>query len=181
MSRLCKHCNSPEDDHPFRHPFEPKLFNMPTVTKKTNWDLRFINLAGHFAGWSKDPSTQVGAVIVDDKRRVLAHGYNGFPRGVEDSPERYEDREQKYPRAVHAEMNAILNTGTPWQLEGAVLYSTMTPCCECAKAIIQVGIKRVMIPIQRAAVTEAGKRWEKSFDVTYSMFKEAGVEILQVY
>ena len=74
-----------------------------------NWDKRFLDLAEHVAGWSKDPSTQVGCVIVNDKRVVVGLGYNGFPRGVEDTPERLNDRPTKYLMVQHAEVNAILN------------------------------------------------------------------------
>jgi len=139
------------------------------------WDRRFLLLATHVSSWSKDPSTQVGCVIVDENRRVVAMGYNGFPRAVNDTPERYADRDQKYPRIVHAEMNAILNTGTPMALEDCVLYCSLPPCCECAKAIIQVGIYRVVLP--RSTDAETAKRWEQSMEVTMDMFLEAGVEV----
>ena len=75
----------------------------------TKWDLRFLKLAHHVGQWSKDPSTKVGAVIVDAQRRVLGIGYNGFPRGVDDSPGRYHDRPTKLDMVVHAETNAIMN------------------------------------------------------------------------
>lgn len=139
------------------------------------WDQRFIKLAQHFASWSKDPSTKVGAVIVNDERQVLGHGYNGFPRGVDDCPERYADRKQKYPRVVHAEMNAILNTGVPMALKGAWLYVTLFPCCECAKAVIQTGITKVFVPIQAA-----NDRWSESHRFSEDMLREAGVELIQV-
>lgn len=134
------------------------------------WDERFLALAEHVAEWSKDPSTKVGAVIVDEQRRILSMGYNGFPRGVDDSPERYADRPTKYAHVVHAELNAILNTGVPMALDDATLYVTHQPCTECAKAIIQSGIGRVVVP-------DAGgiDRWGDSQMVAWAMLEEAGV------
>ncbi len=117
------------------------------------WDCRFLELAKHVAQWSKDPSTQVGAVIVDDLRRIVSVGYNGFPRGVVDSAERYEDRKQKYALVVHAEANAILS---PQQsVRGCTLYATLHPCEECAKLVVQAGLTRVVIP---TGTTEARRQ-----------------------
>ena len=141
---------------------------------QTSWDKRFIELAHLVATWSKDPSTKVGSVIVDDKRRVLAMGYNGFPRGVTDSEERYGDRDEKYPRVVHAELNAILNATR--RIEGCSLYCTMHPCAECAKAIIQVGIRDVYVPIESVPT-----RWSESLLVSGSMLVEAGVRVHRVH
>jgi dCMP deaminase len=78
------------------------------MKKKHIWDLRFLTLAKTVSTWSKDPSTKVGAVIVDKNRRVVSLGYNGFPKGVKDTIEKLEDREQKYKHMVHAERNAML-------------------------------------------------------------------------
>ena len=74
-----------------------------------SWDQRFLDLAEHIAQWSKDPRTKVGAVIVDEKKRVVSVGYNGFPRGVDDNPDRYEDRTAKLLFVAHAERNALDN------------------------------------------------------------------------
>ena len=108
------------------------------------WDQRFFALAQHIATWSKDPSTQVGAVIVDSQRRVLGLGYNGFPRGVEDLPERLSDKPTKYKLVVHAEANAILNAGV--SLDNCVLFATKSPCSDCVKLLIQAGIVGVVSP-----------------------------------
>ncbi len=123
------------------------------------------------ASWSKDPSTKIGAIAVGKKGQLLAQGYNGFPRGVEDCPNKYKDRVLKYDYIVHAEENAIYNACTNGvSLEGASMYVTGLPTCHrCAKAIIQVGIKRVFI---RAKVPE---RWIDSWALTQSLFREAGV------
>ncbi len=110
------------------------------------WDNRYLSLAKEVATWSKDPSTQVGAVTVGAKKEVLSQGFNGFPRGIKDTDERYNHRETKYKFVVHAEMNAIYNaTYSGTSLDGATLYIYGLPICsECAKGIIQVGIKKVV-------------------------------------
>ena len=175
--RHCKTCGNAEDEHPYRHPFKPERYPAtpkdPTAQK---WDGRFMEMAHLTASWSKDPSTKVGCVIVDTMRTVVALGYNGFPRGVDDSPERYADREQKYPRVVHSELNAILNANGP--VRGCVLYCTFPPCCECAKAIIQSGINRVVIPLKMEEEEEA--RWTDSVGVAFGMFEEAGIQVSAV-
>lgn len=133
-----------------------------------HWDDRFMALAQHLAGWSKDPSTQVGAVIVDDNRRVRGMGYNGFPRGVNDDRARYRNRDVKYPRVVHAELNAVLEAGS--ECEGATLYIwPLFSCNECAKAVIQSGIKRVVAP------KPAEDRWMSAYDIALEMYREASV------
>jgi len=140
------------------------------------WDERFMRLAAHVAQWSKDPSTKVGAVIVDSKRRVIAMGYNGFPRGVDDSPERYADREVKYAHVVHAELNAILNALGP--VEGCTLYTTLEPCTGCAKAIIQSGISRVVLPDRtEQPIDEVRRRWGKDQEIAYEMMDEALLDV----
>lgn len=133
------------------------------------WDRRFLDLAEHISKWSKDPSTQVGAVIVDNKRRIVGLGYNGFPAGVEDTEERYFDREVKYSMVVHAEVNAILNAVR--EVKDCSLYvSPLFTCNECAKLIIQSGISRVV------AIDERTDRWNSKHEVSKKMFSEAGVE-----
>jgi dCMP deaminase len=141
---------------------------------KTHKD--FLTLAKFWAELkSKDPSTKVAAVIADDKKRIVGMGYNGFPRGVEDNPERYHDREIKYKYVVHAEVNAILNAVK--SVEGCTLYCYPLPTCsECAKVIIQSGIKRVVFPKD----SNVDKNWTESFNFAYQMYSEAGVEVLYV-
>jgi len=140
------------------------------------WDERFMQLARHVAMWSKDPSTKVGAVIVDEKRRVVSLGYNGFPRGVDDSPERYADRPTKYAHVVHAELNAILNA--PRGVEGCTLYVTLEPCTTCAKAIIQSGVRRVVLPDRTGeSNTEVLKRWGDDQKTAYNMMDEALLDV----
>ena len=139
------------------------------------WDQRYLALAKEVSTWSKDPSTQVGAVTVGSKKEVLSQGFNGFPRSIKDSDERYNDRETKYKLVVHAEMNAIYNaTYSGTSLDGATLYVYGLPICsECAKGIIQVGIKKVVVEKSKEL-----DNWNESVQLSKKMFDEAGVELI---
>ena len=134
----------------------------------SKWSTRFMALAEHVATWSKDPSTQVGCVIVDKQNRIVSLGFNGFPRGVKDIADRYTDRDTKYKFVAHAERNALDNA--PLSVEGCTLYSPLLPCNECAKSIIQKGITRVV-----SYDPGDDDRPHLHWDVTKMMFKEAGV------
>ena len=140
----------------------------------SNWHQRFIDLAQLVASWSKDPSTKVGAVLVDAKHRVLGMGYNGFPRGIEDTPERLLDRPTKYALVVHAEANALLNSA-PFELDDAQMYCTHMPCTGCAKLIIQAGVRTVFVPRESHVDT-----WREDQEKAMEMFREAGVDVLRV-
>lgn len=136
----------------------------------SKWDKRFLELAEHIAQWSKDPSTKVGAVIVDDQRRIISTGYNGFARGVRDIDERLTNRDQKLDMIVHGEINAIVFAREP--LCGTTLYTwPFMPCSRCAAIVIQAGIKTVCAPYCDTV------RWQKSFELTKEMFAEASVEL----
>ncbi|MDG2395081.1 dCMP deaminase family protein [Candidatus Thioglobus sp.] len=139
------------------------------------WDQRYLALAKEVSTWSKDPSTQVGAVTVGSKKEVLSQGFNGFPRGINDSDERYNDRDTKYKLVVHAEMNAIYNaTYSGTSLDGATLYVYGLPICsECAKGIIQVGIKKVVVEKSKEL-----DNWNESVQLSKAMFDEANVELI---
>lgn len=133
------------------------------------WDLRFLELAKLVGSWSKDPSTQVGAVIVDENNRIVSVGYNGFPQGIIDD-ERLQNREIKYKVIVHGEINAILFANK--SVHGCTLYTIpFEPCPRCAGLIIQSGIKRVVAPINTNA------RWEEDFQISRKLFQEAGILI----
>ena len=109
------------------------------------WDIRFLDLAKHISIWSKDPSTKVGAVIFDSDKRIVSIGYNGFPKGVCDDPQRYDDRDIKYRMVVHAEANAILKVAKSTNnAHGSTLYITLSPCKDCCKLILQSGITRMV-------------------------------------
>jgi len=138
--------------------------------------LAFVRVARALATLSKDPSTKVGAVIVGPDLEIRAVGYNGFPRGVVDDPERYENRDLKYDFITHAEMNAICNaaragTGTK---DCSLVVTSLYPCGECAKAIIQAGIKTIYAPAQ-----QANGRWDDSLTTAEVMFQEAGIEVVR--
>ena len=152
------------------------MFMKVTLILSNKWDIRFLEMAKLVASWSKDPSTKVGTIAVRN-RTVIAQGYNGFPRGVIDSPDRYTDRVLKYKYVVHAEQNLIYNaTYNGVSLDGAVLYVVGLPICsECAKAIIQVGIRQVVMPDQ-----EVPEHWSESWNFTQSLFRESGVEWMMV-
>lgn len=112
-----------------------------------NWDEYFMGMALLSACRSKDPATKVGAVIVDDNNKVVSIGYNGMPRGLDETKlswNRGEGLDSKYLYVCHAEFNAILNTRNGAALNGCKLYVTLFPCNECSKAIIQTGIKEVV-------------------------------------
>lgn len=143
---------------------------------KEIWKKRFLALARTYSSWSKDPSTKVGAVIVGEDKEVISTGYNGFPRGVIDSQERLEHRETKYQYIVHAEQNAIFNASlTGSKLKGSSLFVWGLPICnECAKGIIQTGIKKVYI---HKSAFEKNPVWNERWGMTAKMFLEAGVEI----
>jgi dCMP deaminase len=137
------------------------------------WKVRYLKLAHEVSKWSKDPSLQIGAVAVGDKGQLLSQGYNGFPRGIADNVDRLMDRETKYKYVVHAEMNVIYNAsynGT--SLDGSTLFVWGLPVCsECAKGIIQVGIKNVVMPAQ-----DIPERWADSWAFTQHLFAEGGVK-----
>ena len=143
------------------------------------WYKRYMDLAEQVSTWSKDPNTKVGAVIVGSKGQILTQGYNGFPRGIKDTAKRLDDRDTKLKLVVHAEMNAIFNaTYSGVSLDGATLYVYGLPICsECAKGIIQVGIKKVVIV---SKFIEARPHWNESWKMSAEMFREAGVLIFEV-
>lgn len=125
---------------------------------------------------SKDPSTQVGALIVSDNNRIRTAGFNGFPSRIEDLPERLHNREVKYSLIIHAEMNAILQAAEEGiQVKDCRMYCTLLPCNQCAIAITQVGIKEVITPAPK--LDPSYDRWEESFRQTLEIFREAGVTV----
>jgi dCMP deaminase len=135
------------------------------------WDLRFLRAAEEVATWSKDPSTKVGCVIVNpETQRRTGEGFNGFPRFLSDAPELYADREVKYSRTLHAELNAVLFAE---QTEGCTAYVTHPCCTNCALVLIQSGISRV---VAKAPSEDLLSRWEVSIEQARGLFAEAEVE-----
>lgn len=143
-------------------------------TDYISWDEYFMGISLLAAMRSKDPNTQVGACIVNEDNIILSTGYNGFPKGCDDDVfpwerENSEINKTKYPYVVHAELNAILNSGGR-SLKGAKIYVALFPCNECAKAIIQSGIKEVVYLSDKYAETDstcASKHMLDAAGVTY--------------
>lgn len=134
-----------------------------------------LGMATHAAKLSKDPSTKVGAVIFDPNRRIVSAGYNGFARGVHDTPERLENRDVKYRLVLHAEQNAIMFATAP--LEGCTMVVTHPCCAQCAALVIQSGIKHVL---WAAPTTEFMGRWAEDMALTNMQFAEAGVAVEEI-
>lgn len=140
----------------------------------SKWDKRFIELAEFIGQWSKDPSTQVGAVIVRPDKTIASVGYNGFPRGTDDGAHLYEEKEVKYARIVHAEINAIISAQNA-DFKGCTIYvSPLYPCPQCAAALIQAGIRKVVARLSNRP------DWKDRFAVSKQLLKEAGVEFVTV-
>jgi dCMP deaminase len=147
------------------------------LIQQNKWDLRFLGLAREISTWSKDPSKGVGSVIVNDDKVIVGMGYNGFPRGVHDLKERYEDREVKYKLITHAEANAVIAAGHAARGCTIYVYPTfMTPaaCNDCCKLIIQSGIKAI-VGIKEKVDEAATLRWEAQSVSARLMCMEAGV------
>lgn len=138
------------------------------------WDRRMLDVAKLHSEWSKDPSTKTGAVIVRPDRTECSHGYNGFPRNISDDPKIYENREEKYRRIVHCEMNALLTAPEP--VKGYTLYTWPFMSCErCCVHVIQAGISRCVAP---AIPPHLQERWKDSLNLSTGLFNEAGVEVV---
>jgi len=140
----------------------------------TDWDKRFLKLAKHISEWSKDPSTQVGCVVVGPDREIRSTGFNGLPRGIEDNDERLNDREIKYPLICHAEENAIMHAARIGiSLKDCTAYVTWPPCTRCARSLIQAGISTIIYPEN----TEIPERWMTDFNLSLNMLKEANINL----
>lgn len=138
------------------------------------WDRRFLRIAHEVAGWSHDPGTKVGCVLVLDKR-ILAVGFNGFPQNLSDSFDLYQDREYKLAVTVHGEANAILNAAKNGaKTEGATAYVTFPPCSQCAAALIQAGVAKVVCPDP----ANAPERWRANFRLGNEMLFLARLKLL---
>lgn len=156
---------------------------MPKRKEYINWDEYFMGIALLSKERSKDPNTQVGACIVSQDNKILSMGYNGFPIGCLDEDLSWEREGEtlntKYPYACHAELNAILNyTGT--SLKGSKVYVTLFPCNECAKAIIQSGIKEIIYMEDKYKDTDSVKASKKMLDlcnVKYAKYNPTGKKI----
>lgn len=132
---------------------------------------------------SKDRSTKLGAIILGPGFEIRAMGYNGFPRGVDDGIDSRHERPIKYKYTEHAERNAIYNAarvGTPLDGCRMLLDSPIGSCCDCARAIINVGIKQLVILREPDQDSERQRRWEDNDPIVLEMFSEAGVEVIEL-
>lgn len=148
--------------------------------QQPKWDKRFMELAAAVGMWSKDRSTKVGCVIVSPDRDIIATGYNGFPRGINDDLDARHERPEKYFWAEHSERNAIFAAARMGHaLDGATVYVTVAdgnplfPCADCARAMIQAGIIRIVA--QRPDFDNP--KWGPDFHRAVDMLKEAGVTV----
>lgn len=136
------------------------------------WDKRFISLAGLVAGWSKDPSTKCGTVIVRADKTIASVGFNGMPMGVPDDWAVLGNREDKLDRIVHSEMNALLFLRETVKHTGSTLYVwPMPPCVRCMAHIVQAGIRDVVSP--KCTI----ERWKDSTNKAVSMIRSVGGDV----
>jgi dCMP deaminase len=141
------------------------------------WHKRFLELAKLVSTWSKDPSTQVGSVIVNDKNRIVSLGFNGYPRGVKD--EGLDNREVKYLKILHGEINSILFSKQ--DLTDCTIYVyPLPPCANCTSVIIQSGISKIVV-LENQNKTKMLERWSQHNLIAKEMAEEAEVEIIKYF
>lgn len=146
------------------------------ICDATKWDLRFLDLAKLISTWSYDPSTKCGAVIVRSDKTIASVGYNGFPKFMPDKMEHYENREEKYSRIVHAEMNALLHANE--KMTGHILYIyPFLPCDRCFVHMVQAGIEQFVAPI---CPEDKLERWGAAFEKVKQYANECGVDIFEI-
>jgi dCMP deaminase len=143
-------------------------------TWTNTWDTRFIRMAREVSSWSKDPSTQVGSIAVRN-RKIIATGFNGFPKGVVDDDDLLLNRETKLKLMIHAEMNMVYNAVEHGaKIEGSTVYIWGLPCCsECWKGLVQTGVSRVVMP----NIEEHGAKWKEGCDFAKKHMKNTGINI----
>lgn len=139
------------------------------------WDIRFMQVAELIATWSKDPSTKVGAVITDENNRIIATGFNGFPKPVRDCIEKYNDRKIKHSMVVHAEVNAIISAHR--SLAGCSVYVTHHPCSKCSPVIIQSGIQKVVFNFNPEGEFE--QRYKEDLELSSMLLEDAKIQIIK--
>lgn len=151
---------------------------------KINWDQYFMSMSYFISMKSKDPSTKIGAVIVGPDQEVRSTGYNGLPRGVDDNVPERDIRPTKYFYYEHAERNAILNAARMGiSTDGCTMYTPGLPCADCCRAIIQCGIKKVVIDwhwdMEARKDVESNKKWLESCSYSKQMFRESLVSVVE--
>lgn len=141
-----------------------------------SWETRFLDLAKLVASWSKDPSTKCGAVITREDRTIVSVGYNGFPRGMRDVRALYEDRDEKYSRVIHAEINALLTAREPVRDFTMYVYPFL-PCDRCFVQMVQAGITTFIAP---KATEEQLTRWGDAFNRVRRYALEMHIDVLEI-
>tara|TARA_R110000803_G_scaffold141233_1_gene207700 strand:- start:2774 stop:3244 length:471 start_codon:yes stop_codon:yes gene_type:complete len=142
------------------------------------WNLKYLTLAKKFASWSKDPSAQIGAVAIGDRGQVLSQGYNGFPKGFNDSKTIYQNSKLKNKYIIHAEMNCIYHAtlnGISLQNSTLFIYG-LDICHECAKGIIQVGIKEVVT----YSANQPKDKWINSFTISEELLAYSNINHIKI-
>jgi len=142
------------------------------MSKLDKWDRRFLSLAKEISTWSKDPNASIGTVITDSSNHIVSFGFNGFPKGIDDSAVRLGNVEVKNKLMIHGELNAMLNATQ--SLNGCTIYIHGKPAChECAKVIIQQGITRVVYD----TAIDHNSKWVASMQLVTELFEEARIEL----
>lgn len=152
--------------------------DLQVQVRQEKWDRRYLDVCKTISEWSKDPSSKLGAIVVSDRNRIVGTGYNGFPEGVNDSEDRYNNRDLKYELVVHAEVNAIISAGDRARNSTLYVYpgwGSPCMCTGCCKAAIQSGIRRV-VGLLRPIDAERFARWKDSLALSQLMCDEAGIE-----
>jgi len=144
------------------------------TTTIDKWHIRFLRLALEVSSWSKDPSTKVGCVLADERKRVIGMGFNGLPAGIADTVERLLDREAKLALTIHAEENALLFATQ--SVRGSIAYITRHPCSNCAAKLIQSGVSVVIY----LANPGFERRWADNLRFSKQALMEAGIPVLSV-
>ena len=141
------------------------------------WDRRFLELAKHISTWSKDPSTETGAVIVGPNKGVIGVGFNGFPAGMPDDPKLYENKIEKYSRIIHCEINALLFANQAVPHDSTLYTYPFMSCDRCVVQMLQVGIRRF---VAQKAAQDKLERWGESFSRTRCYIAECGGVLLEL-
>ena len=144
--------------------------------KRKDWDDYYLDLAREISGRSKDPSTRVGAIIVRPDKTICSTGYNGFPAKMRDQESWYTNREEKYSRIIHGEINALVHSRE--RVDGYTLYTVPFACCDrCAVIMIEAGITTFVHP---KLPEELRERWGESLKKTLQYYRECGVEYREI-
>lgn len=177
LKALCKNCNSDncfyDIEHNFTYCKNCYKGSIGLYNKQIKWDNYYLDIAKEVSKISKDPSTKTGSIIVSPKNTIISTGYNGFPIGIFDDKEVYNNREVKYLNIIHCEMNSILSAKTDLTNCTLYIYPFMS-CFQCSKHIIQTGINRCVAPIMQE---KDRIRWGKEIDESKIYLEKVGIQV----